>query len=157
MDGIQQRGGFLLVERVCPLGIGKQNVQAGLRVLLALACLGKRTREVCLERLVHHVIDYRARGVKGTRLLAGSGLGFVVVGGQQVLKHFAQQFGVKRDFLIDRRVFDDGEFVGVQDMQKPANLFFLTLLVAISVREVCFMLRAEEEVVGQGWTLVLGA
>ena len=106
-----------------------------------------------LERFVHHVFDDGARGVEGTRLLAGGVLGFLVVGSEQVFKDLAQQFRIKGNFLIHRRVFDDGEFIGVQDVKKAANLLLLVLGVAVCTRKVFLVLAAEEEVVGDGWAL----
>ena len=109
------------------------------------------------ERFVHHVFNDGAWGIEGACLLAGCGLGFLVVTGQQVLEHLAQQFRVKRDFLIDRRVFDDGELVGVQDVQQAAHLLPLALGVAVCPGQIFFVLATEEKMIGDGWALFLVA
>jgi hypothetical protein len=87
---------------------------------------------VSFERFINHVFNDGARRVEGACLLAGSCSGLFVIGGEQVFKDLAQQLRIKSNFLIDRRVFDNGELVGVQDMQKAANLLFPSLGVTVS-------------------------
>jgi hypothetical protein len=103
---------------------------------------------VGLEGFVHHVFHDGARGVEGAGLLAGGGLGFLVVGGEEVFEDFAEQFGIEGDFLIDRGVLDDGEFVAVQDGDEAGDLFGFALFVAIDVGEVGGFAAVEEEAVG---------
>ena len=66
-----------------------------------------------LEGLVNHIVHDGARGVEGAGLLAGGGLGFLVVGCEEVLEDLAKEFGIEGDFLIDGGVLDDGELVAV--------------------------------------------
>ena len=46
------------------------------------------------QGLIGHVVDNLTGGVVGAGLLAGTFLGFGVVGSEQVFKHLAEQLGV---------------------------------------------------------------
>ena len=81
------------------------------------------------EGLVHHVVDDGARGVEGAGLLAGGGLGFLVVGSEEVLENFAEELGVEGDFLVDGGVLDDGELVAVEDVDEAGDFLGFALLV----------------------------
>ena len=136
------------------LGVGEEKVQPGAGVgFLHTGLFHEDAGEVGLERFVHHVVHDGARGVERAGLLAGGGPGFLVVGGEEVLEDFAEQFGVKRDFLIDGGVLDDGELVTVQDADQAGDLFLFALGVAIGRGEVGFLFAAEEEAVGNGGAL----
>ena len=54
-------------------------------------------------------------------MLTSRCLGLWVVGGEQVLEDLAQKLGVEGDFLIDGRVFNNGEFIRVKNAQEPAD------------------------------------
>ena len=102
-------------------------------------------REMGFEGFVHHVVHDGARGVEGAGLLAGGGLGFLVVGGEEVFEDFAEEFGVEGDFLINGGVLDNGELVAVQDVDEAGDLFGLALLVIIDVGEVSGFTGVKEQ------------
>ena len=103
-------------EGVLFLGVGEEEVEPGAGVgFLHAGLFHEGAGEVGLERFVHHVVHDGARGVERAGLFAGGGFGFLVVRGEQVFEDLAEEFGIKGDFLIDRRVLDDGELVTVQD------------------------------------------
>jgi hypothetical protein len=139
VDGGDEAGDFGLGEGVFFLGVGEEEVQPGAGVVsesfpsswlrfLHAGLFHEGAGEVGLERFVHHVVHDGARGVEGAGLLAGGGLGFLVVGGEEVLEDLAEQFGVEGDFLIDGGVLDDGELVAVQDGMRPVTFSFLRFL-----------------------------
>jgi hypothetical protein len=103
---------------------------------------------VGFEGLVHHVVHDGARGVEGAGLLAGGGLGFLVVGGEEVFEDFAEEFGIESDFLIDGGVLDDGELVAVQDGDEAGDALGFALGVAVGGGEVGGFPAVEEEAVG---------
>ncbi|MCG3139975.1 MAG: hypothetical protein HDKAJFGB_00912 [Anaerolineae bacterium] len=55
-------------------------------------------------------------------MLARGDARFGIVGGEQIFKDFAEQFGVERDFLFKRRIFVNRKFVAVQEPHQPAHL-----------------------------------
>ncbi len=80
------------------------------------------------------------------RGLTFPGLG--VVGGQQVLEDLAEQLGVERHFLFDRRILRNGELVAVQDVNQPADLGLAVAGLAVGRAEIDLALFAEEKLVG---------
>ena len=108
---------------------------------------------MCFEGLVHHVVDDGARSVEGAGLLAGGGLGFLVVGGEEVLENFAEEFGIEGDFLVDGSVLDNSKFVAVEDVDEAGDFLGFALFVAVSVGEVGGFAAVEEEAVWDGGTL----
>lgn len=72
------------------LGVGEEDIESGLGVGAREAGLvGEGLRKVGLERFIDHVVDDGTRGVEGAGLLAGGGLGLLVVGGEEVLEDFS--------------------------------------------------------------------
>ena len=137
VDGGDEAGDFGRGEGVLFLGVGEEEVQPGAGVgFLHAGLFHEGAGEVGLERFVHHVVHDGARGVERAGLLAGGGLGFLVVGGEEVLEDLAEEFGVEGDFLIDGGVLDDGELVAVQDADEAGDLFLFALGVAIGRGEV---------------------
>ncbi len=108
------------------------------------------TLKISQQSLVHHVVHDRTRGVVGAGSFAGGGGGFGVVGGQQILEHFAREFGVECDFLIQRRRFGDGEVVAVEDVDQAAHSGALVFGFAVGRRKINRALLAEEEEVRDG-------
>ena len=75
------------------------------------------------ERLIHHPVNDDARRVERASRLASDRIGLGIVGSKEVLKHMAKEFGIKRDFFLDRRVLGQGEVVAAQDIeQRPHRL-----------------------------------
>ena len=107
-----------------------------------------------LERLVHHVVHDGARGVEGAGLFAGGGFGFLVVGGEEVFEDFAEQLGIEGDFLIDGRVFDDGELVAVQDGDEAGNRLRRAPPVTVCGGEVGGFAGIKEKTVWDVWAFL---
>ena len=90
VDRGDEGGDFGSFKGVLFLRVGKENVEPGTGVFfLHASLLHECAGEMGLERLVHHVVHDRARGVERAGLLAGSGLGFLVVGGEEVFEDFS--------------------------------------------------------------------
>ncbi len=110
--------------------------------------------EVGAQGFIHHVADDLARRVEGAEGLAGGGAGVFVVGGEEVFEDLAEQLGIEGDFLFQRSVFLDGEFVAGEDFDEAADFRALRaggafVFLAIVLREIDGALRTEEEIVRQ--------
>ena len=85
-----------------------------------------------------------ARGIERAGLLAGGGARFGVIGCQQVLENFTQQFGVEGDLLFDGRVLFNRELVMILDRDQAAHCVFLVLRAVNFVQvNLAFFLQQE--------------
>ncbi len=154
VDGLDKGLHLVIVERGFLLGVGEEYVQSGPRVFL-LHAVGvlQGPGEVGLEGFVHHVVHDGAWRVEGAGLLAGRGLRFLVVGGEQVFEHLAQEFRIQGDFLIDGSVLDDGELVRGEDVDQAPGPFPAPASFAGDLAHV-HLAFTEEQAVGHLGTLL---
>ena len=95
----------------------KKPDKSGVRI-----CTGDCSRELTGQRVVDQIAyDFTPR-VERARGLASGGLRILVIGGKEVFKDLAEEFGVKRDLLIKWRVLLDRELVAVKNINQSPHL-----------------------------------
>ena len=70
------------------------------------------------EGFIDHVVHHFARCVERPGLFAGSRLCVLVVAGEQVLKNFAKQLWIKRNFFFPRGVLFYGELLACEHIDE---------------------------------------
>ena len=98
------------------------------------------------QRLAYHVINDVTGGVERARFLARGGAGFLVVAGQQILEHLAEQFRIERHFLFGGGVFLNREDVIVEQCEQATRSVALAPCLVDRV-EVDVLRIAEENTV----------
>ena len=132
----REPGVFGGVEFVVVDEFGERGDFVGVRAALLAKCF-----KVKAQRFIDHVINDATRRVVAAGGFAG-GLGRAFIGhvhfSEQVFKDEAEQFGIERDFLFERSVLGDGEFVALEDAVQAGNfdgLFFRLQFHPLGVKQ----------------------
>ena len=101
------------------------------------------------KAFVHHILHNLTRCVERTGLFAGGGLSLWVIRSQKIFKHFSEELGVKRHFLLQRGVLLNGKIVMTQDVNNAlcTDLFLLGIPIPLGKVDVTPHIFSKEQVI----------